>query len=640
MLGAVQEAAMRIAYRLVVFGLAITILAGITPVRTQDSFDVKAHYDKQEVMIPMRDGVKLFTIIYTPKDQSERYPILLTRTAYGIPPYGPNEYRSVIGPNNDFAREGYIVAYQDARGRFKSEGEFIHHVPYIKGSTKSNEVTDTWDTIDWLVKNVAGTNGRVGQWGISWGGWQVSMGMIEAHPALRASSPQAPPQDQFRGDDHHSGGAFQLMYAFSWMSSNARARNVPTTEASGRFDYGTPDGYQFFRDLGAAANARQFFENQVPTWNDYMNHGTYDEYWQARNVPKDLENITHPVLIVASWFDAQDFHGPFRMYRAIEEKNRPNKTHLVVGPWTHGGWSRSDGESIGPIHFGSKTGVFFRQEVELPFFNYYLKGKGTLNLPEALVFETGANRWQRHEQWPPQGATPHKLYMQANGSLALDRAPAPTPDSFDDYVSDPQKPVPYSAVITTSEGHEFMVEDQRFASTRPDVLVYQSARLTEDLTIAGPIDATLYVSTTGTDGDWVAKLIDVLPPDQPDPQPNTYNVRMGGYQMLVAGDILRAKFRNSLSKPEPMIANQVTKLEFSLGDKYHTFRKGHRMMVQIQSSWFPMFDRNPQTFVDIYHARPSDYRRATHKVYRSREYPSHLTIPVLAGATRTTSLQP
>jgi putative CocE/NonD family hydrolase len=639
MLGAVQEGAMRIAYRLFIFGLAITTLAGII-VTTQDSFDVKAHYDKQEVMIPMRDGVKLFTIVYTPKDKAGRYPILLTRTAYGIPPYGPNEYRSVIGPNNDFAREGYIVAYQDARGRFKSEGEFIHHVPYIKGSKKSNEVTDTWDTIDWLVKNVAGNNGRVGQWGISWGGWQVSMGMIEAHPALKASSPQAPPQDQFQGDDHHSGGAFQLMYAFSWMSSNARARNAPTTEGTRRFDYGTPDGYQFFRELGAAVNARQFFENQVPTWNDYMTHGTYDEYWQARNVPKDLENITHPVLIVASWFDAQDFYGPFRMYRAIEEKNRPNKTTLVVGPWTHGGWSRSDGESIGPVRFGSKTGVFFRQEVELPFFNYYLKDKGTLNLPEALVFETGANRWQRHEQWPPQGTSPHKLYLQASGGLALDKVPPRMAESFDAYMSDPEKPVPYSAVVTTIEGHEFMVEDQRFAATRPDVLVFQSPRLTEDLTIAGPIDAVLYVSTTGTDGDWVAKLIDVLLPDEPDPQPNPYNVRMGGYQMLVAGDILRAKFRNSLSKPEPMVPNQVTKLEFSLGDKYHTFKKGHRVMVQIQSSWFPMFDRNPQTFVDIYHAQRSDYRRATHKLFRSAEYASHLAVPVLADATRRTSRQP
>jgi uncharacterized protein len=606
----------------------------------QQAFDVKAHYDKQELMIPMRDGVRLFTIIYTPKDTSQRYPILVTRTAYGIPPYGPDNYREVVGPNNSFAREGYIVAYQDARGRFKSEGEFIHHVPYVKGSTKPNEVTDTWDTIDWLVKNVPNNNGRVGQWGISWGGWQVSMGMINAHPALKASSPQAPPQDQFLGDDHHSGGAFQLMYAFGWMSRNARARNALTEDPSEPFDYGTPDGYEFFRKLGAAANANKLFADQVPTWNDYVAHGTYDEYWQSRNVPKDLNDITHPVLIVASWFDAQDFHGPFRMYRAIDEKNKPNKTTIVVGPWTHGGWSRSDGESIGPVRFGSKTAAFYRDTVELPFFNHHLKDKPAPDLPEALVFETGSNRWQRHDQWPPRRTTDKRLYLHPRGELVLEKVPAGSPTLFDEYISDPMKPVPYSATVTTTEGHEFMVEDQRFASTRPDVLVYESAPLIEDVTLAGPIRVTLYVSTTGTDGDWVAKLIDVLPGNEPDPQPNPYNVRMGSYQMLLAADILRAKFRTSMSAPEPMVPNQITRLEFSLGDKYHTFKRGHRLMVHIQSSWFPMFDRNPQTFVDIYHAKPSDYVRATHRVYRSPKHPSHLILPVLSEATTTPSRQP
>lgn len=605
-------------------------LVGLTaPAAAQEPFDVQAHYDKHEVLIPMRDGVKLFTIIYTPKDAREEYPILLTRTAYGIGPYGPDNYRGVIGPNNDFARDGYIVAYQDARGKFNSEGEFIHHPPYVEDAETPNESTDTWDTIDWLVRNVANNNGRVGQWGISWGGWQVSMGMIDAHPALKASSPQAPPQDQFLGDDHHSGGAFQLMYAFRWMSSNARARGAPGEDARRRFDYGTPDGYRFFLDLGAAANARTFFADEVPTWNDYMTHGTYDEYWQSRNVPKDLERITHPVLIVASWFDAQDFYGPFRMHRAIEEKNQPNQSTIVVGPWTHGGWSRSDGESIGAIQFGSKTAEFFRTQVERPFFDYYLKDRGALDLPEALVFETGSNRWRRYDAWPPAGTTPAELYLRADGRLTIDSPPDEAGEAYDEYVSDPRKPVPYSAEITTTEGHEFMVEDQRFAWTRPDVLVYETPPLEEDLTVAGPIVSTLYVSTTGTDGDWVAKLIDVFPENEPDRSPGPGNVTMGGYQMLLAGDILRAKFRNSVSDPQPMTPHQVTQLEFSLGDKHHTFRKGHRIMVHVQSSWFPMFDRNPQSFVDIYHAAAADYRRATHRVYRSPQFPSHLTVPVL-----------
>ena len=609
-------------------------------VYVQPAADLKAAYEKSEVMIPMRDGARLFTIIYSPRDGSERHPILLTRTAYGIPPYGPDAYRSVIGPSSEFATAGYIVVYQDVRGKFKSEGEFIHHSPIVAGSTKPNESTDTYDTIDWLVKNVRNNNGRVGQWGISWGGWQVAMGMIGAHPALKASSPQAPPQDQFLGDDHHSGGAFQLMYAFAWMSQNARARNAPTESATGRFDYGTPDGYRFFMDLGAAANAGKLFADEVPTWNDYMVHGTYDEYWQSRNVPKDLHGITHPVLIVASWFDAQDFRGPFRMYRSIEEKNPGNRSTMVVGPWLHGGWARMDGDTLGHISFGDKTGEYFRRNVELPFFNYYLKDEGKLLLPEVLAFHTGANRWESLDRWPPRGSEMKKLYLHGNGRLSF-TAPDDTPPSpaFDEYLSDPARPVPFSAEVTTTEGHLFMVEDQRFASTRPDVLVYQSDVLTDDLTIAGDIEANLAVSTTGTDGDWVAKLIDVYPGDAPDPVPNPQQIRMGGFQMLLAGDIQRAKFRNNPSTPEPLVPGEVTTLAFSIGDKYHTFRKGHRVMVQIQSSWFPMFDRNPQRFVDIYHAKDSDYQQATHRVYRSRQQPSFLSLPVLVP-TQSTGARP
>ena len=608
--------------------------------QSRDPAGHKTSYVKRELFIPMRDGVKLFTIVYVPRDATRKHPFLMTRTAYGIAPYGPDDYRAVLGPSHEFAKEGYIFVYQDARGKFKSEGEFVHHVPYIRGSTKPNEATDTWDTIDWLVKNIPNNNGRVGQWGISWAGWEVSMGMIDAHPALKASSPQAPPQDQFFGDDYHSGGAYQLMYGFNWMSTNARARTAPSERPVERFDYGTPDGYQFFLDLGAAANAQKYFADTVPTWNDHMSHPTYDEYWQARNVPKDLDNVTHPVLIVASWFDAQDFRGPFRMYRAMKEKNPANKTTLVVGPWTHGGWSRGDGDTLGNINFASKTAAHYRSEIELPFFNFYLKDKspakpgryvradGSLNLPGAIVFETGGNRWHDATEWPPKTAGSRNLYLQADGRLSFT---APADDSaLDSYVSDPRKPVPYTAETTTIEGHIFMVEDQRFVSGRPDVLVYQTEPLTEDLTIAGPIEVTMHVATTGTDADWVVKLVDVYPGDAPDPSPNPQNVRMGGFQMLLAGDILRGKFRNSMSAPEPMVPNQPVKLQFSLGDKYHTFLKRHRVMIQVQSSWFPMFDRNPQTFVDIYHAKPADYQKAEHTVFRSSSRPTFVTLPVVA----------
>jgi len=599
--------------------LALAVLG--TAALAQPAYDVKAHYVKRELFIPMRDGVKLFTIVYTPRDTTKTYPLLMTRTAYGIAPYGADAYRAVLGPNNEFAKEGYIFVYQDTRGKFKSEGEFVHHVPYVRGSSKPNESTDTYDTIDWLVKNIPNNNGRVGQWGISWNGWEVSMGMIDAHPALKASSPQAPPQDQFFGDDYHSGGAYQLMYGFNWMSTNARARTAPSERPAERFDYGTPDGYRFFLDLGAAANAQKYFADEVPTWNDHMTHPTYDDYWQARNVPKDLDHITHPVLIVAAWFDAQDFYGPFRMYRAMKEKNPANKTTLVVGPWLHGGWGRGPGDTLGRISFASNTAERYRAEIELPFFNFYLKDKGRPKLTDAMVFETGGNRWHDIDAWPPKNTTPRKIYLQSAGRLSLTPPVEPLDRGVDSYVSDPRKPVPYTAEITTIEGHLFMVEDQRFVANRPDVLAYETDPLAEDLTIAGPIDVNLNVATTGTDGDWVVKLIDVYPGDAPD--------NMGGFQMLLTGDILRAKFRNSMSRPEPMVPNQPTTLRFTLGDRYHTFLKRHRMMVQVQSSWFPMFDRNPQTFVDIYHAKDSDYQKAEHTIFRAASLPSFLTLPIL-----------
>lgn len=586
-----------------------------------DKTYTRFHYTKSEYMIPMRDGTKLFTIVYSPKDTSQKYPILMTRTAYSIAPYGKEEFAKVLGPNMDFVREGYIFVYQDVRGRFKSEGEFVHHRPYVAGQV--NEVTDTYDAVDWLVKHVQGNNGRAGQWGISWAGWQVSQGMIDAHPALRASSPQSPPQDQFLGDDHHSGGAFQLMYAFSWMAANAKARATPTDKAPEHFDYGTQNGYEFFLKLGAAANAQQFFSNQFPTWDDYMLHGTYDEYWQLRNVPKDLRNVRHPVLLVGGWFDAQDFYGTFRMHDTLRKYSPDNQTYLVLGPWAHGGYTTSKGDHLGNIDFGSNTSGTYRNQMELPFFNYYLKDKGKLTLPKVRAFITGRNTWYSSDLWPPRQAQPRNLYLTDNRQISFQ--PGTPGSAADTYRSDPANPVPYSAQVSIHEGDDFMVEDQRFAAGRQDVLTYQTLPLEADLTIAGSIEASLHISTTGTDADFVVKLIDVYP-DEAQP---FKGVKMSGYQMLLAGDILRAKFRNSFTVPAPLEPGRVTKLDFALGDKFHTFLKGHRIMVQVQSSWFPMFDRNPQTFVDIYHAVDSDYQVATQSIYHSAAAPSFIRVNVM-----------
>jgi putative CocE/NonD family hydrolase len=601
---------------------------------------LKDFYDKREAMIPMRDGVRLFTIIYSPRDTSAKYPFLVTRDAYGVRPYGPDNYRPWAGAYVDFSKEGMIFVYQDVRGRWKSEGEFIHHDPIVPNPVRPNPSTDMYDTVEWLLKNVPNHNGRVSQRGVSWPGWEAAMGMINAHPAIRLSSPQAPPQDQFLGDDYHSGGAFQLAYAFGWMSQNARKRVGPTEVAEKPFDYGTPDGYRFFLNLGAAANAKKYFGDDVPTYTDFMNHGTYDEYWKARNVPQHLKGVKHPVLIVGGWHDAEDFAGVFHMFRGLEKLSPGNATHMVVGPWDHGGWGRNMGDIFWGIQYGTNTGEDFRSKVELPFFREHLKDGPPSNLPKALMFETGGNRWRRCDAWPPAGSTPTKLYLGEGGTLSIG-APAvaagsPSGTAFDEYISDPRRPVPYTSQIIVTEGRRFTVEDQRFVATRPDVLVYESEPLVEDITFAGEAAVDLIASTTGTDSDWVVKLIDVYPDDAKDPSPNPHGLKMGGYQMLLVGDILRGKFRNSFEKPEPMKAGEPTRIAFNLPDRYHTFLKGHRIMVQVQSSWFPMFDRNPQTFVDIYHAKPGDYRAATQRIYRGGGRLSSISLPVMKGGGCTT----
>jgi len=611
--------------------LSIALLACV--LSAQEGYNVKANYTKSEYMVPMRDGVKLFTIVYAPKDASQAYPFLLHRTPYSSAPYGAEAYRNRLGPSADFAGEGYIFVYQDVRGQFKSEGEFTVMRPIKpnkRTASDTDESSDVYDTIDWLLKNIPSHNGRVGQWGISYPGSQTVWGMIDAHPALKASSPQAPAIDMFIGDDFHHNGAFRLMYTFSWLSGSASTRKGPSEGREAPFDYGTPDGYRFFLDAGSLANINdKYFQSRVPTWNEYMRHPNYDEYWERQNPLKYLTNIHHAVLVVAGWFDAEDFYGPLETYHAIEKGNPSNKCTIVIGPWLHGGWASMPGDRLGDISFGTTTGEYFRQNVELPFFNYYLKDKGNPNLPEALAFETGSNQWRSYDRWPPSQTETKALYFQPGGGHRSYPPAGSTGEGFDSFVSDPAKPVPFSAEIRTTQGHLWMIEDQRFAATRPDVLVYQTEPLSEDVTIAGPIIASLNVSTTGTDADWVVKLIDVYPANAPDIAPNPRGVRMGEYQMLLAGEVFRSKYRNSFSKPEPLAPGQPTKIEFSLRDRYHRFLKGHRIMVQVQSTWFPVIDRNPQKFMDIYRAKDSDFQKQTHRVYRSVKLPSSVKVNVL-----------
>jgi putative CocE/NonD family hydrolase len=593
---------------------------------------IRAHYTKYEYRIPMRDGKRLFTAVYVPKDAAQKYPILLRRTPYSVRPYGVDQYPFALGPSFAFIKAGYIFAEQDVRGRWMSEGEFVNMRPQRTGQDRNgiDESTDSWDSIDWLVKKVPQNNGKVGTYGTSYPGFYAAAGMIDAHPALRAASPQAPVTDWFMGDDWHHNGALFLPHLFNFMAGFGRPRPAPIKKFDFRFDHGTPDGYKFFLQLGPLGNVNaRFFKKEVAFWDEVMKHGTYDEFWQARNLRPHLRSIRPAVLTVGGWFDAENLFGALECFRHVQ-KLSPKLAHntLVMGPWRHGGWNRSDGESLGVIHFNSKTSVYFREQIELPFFDFHLKGKGEFKTPKAWVFETGTNQWRKYASWPPRKARPQPFYLRSRGRL-LAQPPARDGERFDEYVSDPAKPVPSIDKVDNRMMAEYMVADQRFAGRRPDVLVFESAELEEDVTLAGPIEVTLHVSTTGTDADWVVKVIDVYPDDYPDPNPNPTGVRLGGYQQLVRGDVLRGKFRKSFRQPEAFTPGKPAEVRFTLPDVCHVFRPGHRLMVQVQSSWFPLVDRNPQTFVDIYHARASDFRKATQRVYRSSDRPSHLTAWVL-----------
>jgi putative CocE/NonD family hydrolase len=480
------------------------------------------------------------------------------------------------------------------------------------------------------LKHVANHNGKVGLWGISYPGFYTAAGMIDAHPALKAASPQAPIVDWFVGDDFHRNGALWLPHFFNFMARFGKPRPEPTKKAPQPFEHETPDGYDFFLRMGPLANAdKKYFKGEVAFWNEVMSHGTYDDFWKARNLRPHLKNIKPAVLTVGGWFDAENLFGALETFKGVE-KSGGSFNHLIMGPWDHGGWSRVDGDALGNVRFHQKTAVFYREKIELPFFEYHLKGKGAGNLPKAWVFETGTNVWRKHDAWPPRSAKAKALHFSARGKLT-EEAPAVTKgeDAHDEYISDPARPVPFQEKIAIGMSPEYMTGDQRFAARRPDVLTYETSVLEADVTVAGPIEADLYVSTTGTDSDWVVKLIDVYPNDFPDPSPNPTGVKMGGYQQLVRGDVMRGKFRNSYERPEPFEPGKATRVKFKLPDTYHTFRPGHRIMVQVQSSWFPLADRNPQTFVDIYAAREEDFKKATQRVYRSRELPSQVKVLVV-----------
>lgn len=601
-------------------------------VNKQDSLYIRENYTKLERMVPMRDGIKLFTSIYVPKATDQKYPIMLDRTPYNVAPYGEDKYKTSIGPSMLFARDGYIIVYQDVRGRYMSEGKFVAVNPYIptkKKKTDVDETTDTFDTIDWLLKTIPNNNGRVGTWGISAPGFYTTETLIDAHPALKAASPQAPVTDWFMGDDRHHNGAFFLMGTFAFLSSYGQPRPTPTPKNSpGYSAYGTPSGYEFYLNMGPLRNIdEKLFKGQNAIWKEMMDHEAYDEFWQARTPVPYLKNIKPAVMTVGGWFDQEDLYGPLKTYAGIEHNSPKSPNLLVMGPWIHGGWSRSTGEALGNIRFESKTAPFFRESIEFPFFGHYLKDKPDPQLPKAYIFETGTNQWRKYDQWPPKAAQEKKLYFHPNGKLSFD-APQTSSTPYDEYVSDPKKPVPFTAEIRTIRGSDFMYEDQRFAATRPDVVVYESDTLTEDVTISGNVMADLFVSTTGTDADFVVKLIDVYPANAPSNSPIA-GTKMGGFQLLVRGDVMRAKFRNSFSKPEPMKPGEVTEVKFDMQDAAHTFKKGHKLMVQVQSSWFPLVDRNPQKFVNIYQATEADFQKATHRVYFSPQQPSSVMVSAL-----------
>jgi putative CocE/NonD family hydrolase len=575
---------------------------------------------KRSVMIPMRDGVRLHTVIYRPRNHKGALPFLIERTPYGVNPKGEERIAAVLP---EFVDEGFIFVQQDIRGKFKSEGEFVMiRPPREDRATGIDESTDCYDTVEWLLKNVEDNNGKAGMWGVSYLGWTTIMAALDPHPALAAVSPMASPDDMYLGDDFHHNGAFRLQYGFEYVGSLESGKdNKP-------FVFDKHDLYDWYLGVGSLTQiSKSIFQNRYPTWNDFVEHPNFDAFWKKRKVSPYLTRTPIPTLNVAGWWDQEDFYGPLKIYEALEKHDTNKQNYLVVGPWNHGGWMGGDGDKLGPIDFGSKTGPFFRKDVMLPWFRYWLKGKqGKLDLPEALTYRAGANAWQRHTTWPPAEAKPTALYFAPNNKLDFN---APTRDqaAFDEYVSDPNKPVPYRVrpILPVygkgSTWSQWLTDDQRHVHNRPDVLSWQTDPLTSEVVISGEIKANLFASTTGSDADWVVKLIDVYP---------DRDETLGGYQFMVANDVLRGRYRNGFETPEPLVPNQVSTFKVDLHTQDYEFRKGHRIMVQVQSTWFPLIDRNPQKFVpNIFLAQENDFQAATHRVYRTAKQPSNISIPVM-----------
>lgn len=599
--------------------LFIAFLVITTGVLAQNSpSNVGDSYTKKEVQIKMRDGATLFTAIYAPKDQSKKYPIIMQRTPYSCAPYGATEFKKSIGPSETMMREGYIVVYQDVRGRWMSDGLYDNmraFIPNKKGKTQVDEASDTYDTIDWLVKNVANNNGNVGVWGISYPGFYSTYSLLSNHPALKAVSPQACISDFFFDDFHHN-GAYLLSY---WKATPLFGiqKSEKTTKAWYQFpDLGTKDDYQFFLDVGPLSNLDKYYGKDNEFWQQLKNHSSYDDFWQKRGILQHLKDIKPAVMTVGGWFDAEDLYGPLNTYQTIEKSSK-NYNTLVMGPWSHGDWARNSATAtIGNIKFGDSISAFYQKNIEANFFRHFLKdnAKGENKLPEAYVFDTGAKDWKTYDAWPPKNVVKEHFYLaEAKLTTGLQKEA-----EFQEFVSDPKKPVPFTEDINQKgiTPRKYMTDDQRFAARRPDVLVFETERLSDDVTLAGDILAQLQVSTSGTDADWIVKVVDVFPNDEPETAEIAPYLKMSNYHMMVRSEVIRGRFRNSFVHPEPFVANEKTAVNIKLQDVMHTFKKGHKIQIQIQSTWFPLIDLNPQTFVDnIFYAKPEDFKKQTHRVY-------------------------
>ncbi|MDQ6828827.1 MAG: CocE/NonD family hydrolase [Gemmatimonadota bacterium] len=611
--------------------LAIAIAALIALPPTIASSQAPAQmpaYDKTEVLIPMRDGVKLHTTVHVPQGVSRDLPIMFVRTPYGIA-----GSEGVFKPGTAYAElatEGYIFVFQDIRGRYTSEGQFVmmRQMRNKKDPKAIDESTDTYDTIDWLLKNIAHNNGRVGMKGVSYPGWLTVVAMLDPHPALKAVSPQASPADMFIGDDFHHNGAFRLSYGFEY------ATMMESTKERKAFEFDEPDVYTWYLKLGSLAHVNEkYLHGTIPTWNDFSTHAAYDAFWQKQAVSPYIDRVTVPTLSVAGWWDQEDFYGPIKIYELLEKFDKNHLNYLVVGPWNHGGWSGPSGQKLGPLDFGSPTSLDYRRTIEAPWVAYWLKDKGKLDLAEATVFEPGSNTWVKRDSWPLKtNVGAKRLYFHDKGQLSFDPPQEKSSTAFDSYVSDPANPVPYRArpilpsFVPPSTWSRWLMDDQRFLEGRPDVVNWKSATLTEDVVIAGDIAAHIFASTTGSDADWVVKLIDVYPDS------GETDAKLNGYQLMVANDVLRGRFRKSFEHADSIIPNKVEEYTVDLHTQDYRFKKGHKIMVQVQSSWFPLIDRNPQTFVpNIFAAKDSDFKKATQHIMRSRDAASHVQISVVGA---------